>query len=277
MAALLLLVATASRGDDATLTKELTEKGAKLTETKGVVTGFDLPDPTKWSDDDFGKIGQLSHLQKLNFGIGLTNHQLSLLTHLPEVTAFATNGAQLDDDGVRQLAQFKNLTVLTFFHPGETFTGSGLADLAALPKLESLTIRERLDLHRRDEICASCHAKLDPYGLALENYDAIGQWRERLNGEGIRSATAPVLDVSGQFPDGKRFTTLAEFKAGLTARQDKFARAFSTKLLTYALGRPVGYTDHEVVDSLTATLKQNDYRIQPLILAIVASEPFGTK
>lgn len=142
---------------------------------------------------------------------------------------------------------------------------------------KSLTIRERLALHRRDEICASCHAKLDPYGLALENYDAIGQWRERLNGEGIRSATAPVLDVSGQFPDGKGFTTLAEFKAGLTARQDKFARAFSTKLLTYALCRPVGYTDHEVVDSLTATLKQNDYRLQALILAIVASEPFGTK
>ncbi len=138
--ALFLLVATASRGDDAGLTKELTEKGAKLTETKGVITGFDLPDPTKWSDDDFKKIGQLSHVQKLGFGLGLTNHQLSLLTHLPEVTAFTTNGAQLDDDGVRQLAKFKNLTFLTFFHPGQKFTGVGLADLAALPKLESIRV-----------------------------------------------------------------------------------------------------------------------------------------
>ena len=142
---------------------------------------------------------------------------------------------------------------------------------------KSLTIRERLDLHRRDEICASCHAKLDPFGLALENYDAIGQWRERLNGEGIRGPKAPVLDVSGTFPDGKKFTTLAEYKAGLMAQKDKFARAFSTKLLTYALGRPVGYTDHEVVDSLTAALKKNDYRFQPLIHAIVSSEPFNTK
>ena len=142
---------------------------------------------------------------------------------------------------------------------------------------KSLTVRERLDLHRRDEICASCHAKLDPFGLALENYDAIGQWRERFNGEGIRSAKAPVLDVSGKFPDGKKFTTLEEYKAGLMTQKDKFARAFSTKLLTYALGRPVGYTDHEVVDSLTAALKKSDYRLQPLLHAIVSSEPFNTK
>lgn len=142
---------------------------------------------------------------------------------------------------------------------------------------KSLTVRERLELHRRDEICASCHFKLDPYGLALENYDAIGKWRERFNGEGIRESTAPALDVSGKFPDGQRFTTLEEYKAGLMARKDKFARAFCTKLLTYALGRPVGYADHEQLDALTAVLKKNDYRIQPLLYAIVASEPFNTK
>jgi len=142
---------------------------------------------------------------------------------------------------------------------------------------QSLTVRERLELHRRDEICASCHLKLDPYGLALENYDAIGQWRERFNGEGVRAAQAPVLDVSGAFPNGKKFTTLEEYKAGLMAQKDKFARAFSTKLLTYALGRPVGYSDHVDLDSMTAVLKHNDYRIQPLLHAIVASEPFNTK
>jgi hypothetical protein len=130
----------ASRGEDADLAKELTEKGAKITETKGVVTGFDLPDPSKWNDDDFKKIGQLPHLQKLSFGAGLTNHHLSLLIHLPEVSAFTTNGCELDDDGVRQLAKFKNLAVLTFFHPTQKFTGAGLADLAVLPKLEGLTV-----------------------------------------------------------------------------------------------------------------------------------------
>ena len=142
---------------------------------------------------------------------------------------------------------------------------------------KNLTVRERLELHRRDAICASCHAKLDPYGLALENYDAIGQWRERANGEGFRGPKTPVLDVSGTFPDGKKFATLEEYKAGLLAKKDKFARAFSTKMLTYALCRPVGYTDRQLVDALTEELRQNDYRIQSLIYAIVASEPFNTK
>ncbi len=142
---------------------------------------------------------------------------------------------------------------------------------------KNLTVRERLELHRRDEVCASCHAKLDPIGLALENYDAIGAWRERFNGEGFRGSNGPVLDVSGTFPNGRKFATLDEYKAGLLTYKDKFARALSAKLLTYALGRPVGYTDHELLDSLVDTLKKEDYRIQSLIHAIVASEPFRTK
>ena len=142
---------------------------------------------------------------------------------------------------------------------------------------KNLTLRQRLELHRRDDVCASCHAKLDPYGLALENYDAIGAWRERFNGEGFRGSNGPLLDVSGVFPDGRKFATLADYKAGLLAQKDKFARAFSVKLLTYALGRPVGYTDHTLIDSLINTLKQDDYRIQSLIHAIVASEAFNSK
>ena len=142
---------------------------------------------------------------------------------------------------------------------------------------KSLTLRERIELHRGDAICASCHAKLDPFGLALENYDAIGKWRERFNGEGFRGSNAPVLDVSGAFPDVRKFTTLEEYKTGLLAQKDKFARAFSVKLLTYALGRPVGYTDHELIDSLVETLKKDDYRIVSLVQAIVASEAFNTK
>jgi hypothetical protein len=142
---------------------------------------------------------------------------------------------------------------------------------------QNLTLRQRIELHRRDEICASCHAKLDPYGLALENYDAIGAWRERFNGEGFRGSNAPTLDVSGTFPDGRTFATLEEYKTELMTKKDEFARALSTKMLTYALGRPVGYPDHSLIDSLVGTLQQDDYRIQSLIHAIVASEPFKTK
>lgn len=141
---------------------------------------------------------------------------------------------------------------------------------------KNLTVRQRLELHRRDDVCASCHAKLDPYGLALENYDAIGAWRERFNGEGFRGRNGPVLDVSGAFPNnGHKFATLAEYKDGLMSQKEKFARALSIKMLTYALCRPVGYTDHSLVDSLVGELKKNDYRIQSLIHAIVASEPFN--
>jgi mono/diheme cytochrome c family protein len=142
---------------------------------------------------------------------------------------------------------------------------------------KNLTVRQRLELHRRNDVCASCHDKLDPYGLALENYDAIGAWRERFNGEGFRGSNGPLLDVSGTFPNRHRFATLAEYKAGLMSQRDKFARAMSIKMLTYALCRPVGYTDHSLIDSLVGTLKSNDYRIQSLIHAIVASEPFQTK
>ncbi|MEQ8789138.1 MAG: DUF1592 domain-containing protein [Pirellulaceae bacterium] len=142
---------------------------------------------------------------------------------------------------------------------------------------QNLTVRQRLALHRSDAVCASCHAKLDPYGLALENYDAIGAWRERFNGEGFRGRDAPVLDVSGEFPDGRKFETLEQYKAGLLAKKDEFARAFTVKMLTYALGRPLGYVDQELIDSLTAKLKEDDYRIQTLIHAIALSEPFRRK
>jgi hypothetical protein len=140
LAGCLLFGTSARGGQETSLAKELSDKGAKLTGAHGVITGFDLPDLSKWNDDDFKKIAELSRIQKLSFGRGLTNHHLSLLIHLPEVTAFTTNGSDLDDDGVRQLAQFKKLAVLTFFHPGRKFTGVGLADLSALPELEGLTV-----------------------------------------------------------------------------------------------------------------------------------------
>ena len=142
---------------------------------------------------------------------------------------------------------------------------------------EKLTVRERLERHRNEPTCASCHAPLDPYGLALENYDAIGKWRTQQNGENFRGKRRPELDVSGQLPSGRKFTTLEEFKAALLAEKDAFAHAFSERLLTYALTRPVGYIDHQTVDGLTTALKLNDYRIQPLIEAVVLSEAFQTK
>lgn len=142
---------------------------------------------------------------------------------------------------------------------------------------ENLTVRERLDRHREEPTCASCHTQLDPFGLALENYDAIGAWRTQANGENFRRNKAPELDVSGKLPSGRSFDDLEGFKAALLAEREKFAKAFSQKLLTYALGRPVGSVDRKTVDQLVAALEQNDYRMRSLIQAIAASEAFRTK
>ena len=118
----------------------LMAKGVKLTDTRGVVTAVEVPDLAKLSDDDFKNIARLPGVQKLSFGRGLTDQQLTLLAGASGVTAFITNGSELDDAGVARLKQFEKLTALTFFHPGKNFHGPGLAELAALQSLQSLTV-----------------------------------------------------------------------------------------------------------------------------------------
>jgi mono/diheme cytochrome c family protein len=142
---------------------------------------------------------------------------------------------------------------------------------------KNLSVRQRLELHRKEPTCASCHAKLDGYGLALENYDAIGAWRDKQNGEGFRGAKAPVIDASGRLKSGREFKDLPGYKTALLAERDRFARAFSERLLTYALGRPVGAVDEPALAQLTAELDRNGHRLQALIQAVVASRPFQTK
>jgi hypothetical protein len=145
-------------------------------------------------------------------------------------------------------------------------------------------VRERLELHRKSDTCASCHAKIDPFGIALENYDAIGAWRERQNGERFKGdQNSPPLDVSGVLPSGREFKNLQEFKQALVAEKERFVRGFVEKMLTYALGRPVGSTDRGTVDGIIKALEpaagrdDEKYRLQSLIQAIVASQAFQTK
>jgi len=142
---------------------------------------------------------------------------------------------------------------------------------------QMLSVRERLELHRDEPTCASCHAALDGYGLALENYDAIGAWRTHQNGEGIRGNNAPVIDASGNLKSGRQFQDLRGYKEALLEEKDKFAEAFVKTMLTYALSRPVGVIDNSTVQQLHGYLTANEYRIQPLLYAIVTSELFQTK
>jgi mono/diheme cytochrome c family protein len=151
-------------------------------------------------------------------------------------------------------------------------------DLPALKDKKQRTVRERLDQHRLSENCASCHTRVDPFGMALENYDATGMWRDRQNGEGMRGdKNSPALDVSGQLPSGAEFKTVPEFKAALLAEKEKFVKGFTEKLLCYALGRPIGYSDHLTVEQITRHASKHEFRLQEIIQATVASTFFQTK
>ena len=130
-----------------------------------------------------------------------------------------------------------------------------------------LSMRERMVEHRRNPVCASCHAIMDPIGLSLENFDAIGRWR-------MRTAAFEPLDVEGSFPDGTTFDGASGLKATLLDRSDQFVRTLATKLLTYGLGRAVEHHDMPAVRAVERAAAAGEYRFSALILGIVESAPF---
>ncbi|HEY1342688.1 MAG TPA: DUF1592 domain-containing protein [Bryobacteraceae bacterium] len=130
-----------------------------------------------------------------------------------------------------------------------------------------LTMREQMEQHRNNPACSGCHARMDPIGFALENYDAIGRWREK-------DAGSPI-DASGALPGGAKF----EGPAGLTrllqtTYRDDFVRTVTEKLMTYALGRGLEYYDQPAVRAVMRQAARDDYRMSALIAAIVESVPF---
>ena len=118
-------------------------------------------------------------------------------------------------------------------------------------------MRERLAQHRADPVCAGCHSRIDPLGFALENFDAIGQWRTEDAGK--------PLDISGELPDGTKFEGPDQLKAVLMARRDLFIRNLTARMLGYALGRGLTPGDFCAVDEIAAKLKENGYKSQTLI------------
>ncbi len=133
---------------------------------------------------------------------------------------------------------------------------------------EKLTgsLRQRMEQHRANPSCASCHARMDPLGFAFENFDAIGRFREK-DGE------FPI-DPSGELPTGEKIAGPTELKEILKTRQNLFARCITEKLLTYALGRGLEYYDRPAVDRIATALGKNGYRFSTLIVETVKSQPF---
>jgi hypothetical protein len=144
-----------------------------------------------------------------------------------------------------------------------------LPDVPALDENKvnaSLPMRQRLEQHRANPACASCHNLMDPPGFALENFDAIGRWREYEYG-------LPV-DASGGLPDGNTFVGIANLEDGLLKRPELFVRTLSEKLLTFGLGRGVEVYDAPAVRKIVKYAEENDYRFSSIILGIVNSVPF---
>jgi hypothetical protein len=134
-------------------------------------------------------------------------------------------------------------------------------------KVAKLTLRQRTELHRTDATCANCHKILDPIGFGLENFDAIGRWREQDDSGG-------AIDAAGELPGGKRFSSPRELKTIIAARQADLARNLTEKLLAYALCRQLEGYDEIVVDRLMEIIAKDGYRMQTLITEIVTSYPF---
>jgi hypothetical protein len=139
---------------------------------------------------------------------------------------------------------------------------------------KNLTVRDRLLQHQQIESCASCHRTIDPYGLALENYDAVGAWRTQQNGEEFRGRNSPAIDASGKLPDGSSFTGPAEFKRLLVGQSDRFVRGLTEKLFTYALGRPTEPSDHGTITAAATKAAGEGYALRSLIKSIVTSDVF---
>ena len=135
------------------------------------------------------------------------------------------------------------------------------------PGGQALSMRERMAQHRANPACAACHQLMDPAGLSMENFDAIGRWRTR--GEG-----RTTIDASGSLPGGLTFDGASGLREAVLSRPELFVRTMTEKLLTFALGRGVNHYDAAAVRAIVRNAAENEYRFSSLILGIAKSVPF---
>jgi hypothetical protein len=134
-------------------------------------------------------------------------------------------------------------------------------------RVEGLTLRQRTELHTKDPVCANCHRTLDPIGFGLENFDAIGRWRDR-NEAGV------AIDSAGKLPTGAAFSTPSELKRLLSGRESDLARNLTERFMAYALGRQLEGHDEVVVDQLFARIAADEYRVRTILTEVIASYLF---
>jgi len=148
-----------------------------------------------------------------------------------------------------------------------------------VPGIDKATVRQRLEIHRELPQCARCHDKIDPLGFALENYDASGQWRDQegFGYKGRISENDPVIDATGQLPDGTKIDGIDGLQAALMKKRTHFHRALTTKMFTYAMGREMTLVDGPQIDRAVNLLATQRDDLRTLIKAIVTSEIFAQR
>ena len=134
-------------------------------------------------------------------------------------------------------------------------------------RVEGLTLRQRTELHTKNPVCANCHRTLDPIGFGLENFDAIGRWRDR------NEAGVPI-DSAGRLPTGSAFSNPAELKRLLAGRESDLARNLTERFMAYALGRPLEGYDEVVVDRVMTRIAADEYRVRTILTEVIASDLF---
>jgi hypothetical protein len=144
------------------------------------------------------------------------------------------------------------------------------ADAPALPEnagaSQGVTLREEFEQHRSNPSCANCHKKIDPLGFGLENFDAIGKYRQRENGE--------LIDASGEMPDGSKFKGVYELKQYILSKKKKeFITNISKRLLAFSLGRKLQYFDEPAIQKIVAAVEKDDYNSTTLLREVIMSFP----
>ena len=161
------------------------------------------------------------------------------------------------------------------------------ANIPALTRLAGkvLTTRERMQAHQEDAQCASCHRKIDPIGFGLENFDAVGQWRTEDSTMATNASGKPdpktkktwTIDPAAVLHRGPAFNSYFELRDIIASRKEAFARGFSTALIEYALGRPCGFSDEDLVTGILKQTKEKNFATREFIHALVRSREFHTK
>ena len=215
------------------------------------------------------------------------NERLARHYGIPAVTGNFFRRVELPDDGRRGLLGHASVLTLTS-HASRTspvLRGKWVMEVLlgtpppppppGVPDLDQtevsqggrmLTTRERMEMHRSNPVCSSCHKFMDPIGLALDNFDVTGKWRIRENGM--------PLDTRGELYDGTPVTSPEDLRQALLERPIPLVRTFTENLMAYALGRRIEYYDKPTVRAIAKTAEENDYRISSFILGIVKSPAF---